>query len=84
MAFQFRDLMMNVVPGETFEWKLTCGPISADQGIRREDPDSPDTTKIKPPKEKDKDKDKDDKEKKHLSELASLQEQLRQALRGDR
>ena len=82
MAFQFRDLMMNAVPGETIRWELTCGPISIDHGgIRREDPDS----EPKPHKDKDKDKDKDkkekpDKEQRYFAQMADLQQQLRQAL----
>lgn len=79
MAFQFRDLMMNVIPGDSIRWELTCGPLSVDDGIRREDPDS----EPKPPKEKDKDKDKKDKPAKdemYFAQMADLQQQLRQAL----
>lgn len=48
--FEFRDLMMNVVPGEIHPWELTCGPISAttDTG-RREEPLVPDDDRKVPP-----------------------------------
>lgn len=84
MAFQFRELTMNV-PGDSIRWELTCGPLSVDTGIRREDPDS----EPKPPKDKDKDKDKDKKDKSdqgqtYYAQMADLQQQLRQALQQGR
>lgn len=86
MAFQFRELMTNATPGESVRWELTCGQISVDTGIRREDPDSP-----KPPKDdkdKDRDRDKDKKDKSgdatYYARMADLQQQLRQALQQGR
>lgn len=81
MAFEFRELMTNAIPGESVRWELTCGAISVDTGgIRREDPDS----EPKPPKDKEKDKGKDKKDKSgdatYYTRMADLQRQLRQAL----
>lgn len=85
MAFQFRELMTNAIPGESIRWELTCGPVSVDTtGIRREDPDSE-----KLPKDKEKDKDQKDKKDKsgdatYYARMADVQQQLRQALQQGR
>lgn len=91
MAFQFRDLMMNVVPGEIHPWELTCGPISAD-GTRREEPiQYPDDNRKVPPGAPPDCRnslplppDRPSKANElHLGHLAALQEQLRVALRRE-
>jgi hypothetical protein len=85
MAFQFRELMTNAIPGESIRWELTCGPISVDTGIRREDPDSePKTPKEKDKKEKDKDKKDKSDDATYYARMADLQQQLRQALQQGR